>query len=154
MYGLGPKIHLKSPLAPQPVPLKLDSMPPFKGPFSANIHPIIPKLSVPIPQGMCFRKRLGGPSGNARMESKIHLKLPLAPQPVPLKLDSMPPSKGPFSANIHPIIPKPSVPIPQGMCFRQTLGAPSENARFGTQNPSEITLSTEIPYQYRCTFKI
>ena len=35
-------------------------MPPSKGPFSANIHPIIPKLSVPIPQGMCFRKMVGG----------------------------------------------------------------------------------------------
>ena len=44
-----------------PVPLKFDSMPPSKGPFSANIHPIIPKLSVPIPEGMCFRKMVGGP---------------------------------------------------------------------------------------------
>ena len=61
MHGLGSKIHLKSPLAPQPVPLKFDSMPPSKGPFSANIHPIIPKLSVPIPEGMCFRKMVGGP---------------------------------------------------------------------------------------------
>ena len=36
-----------------------------RGPFSANIHPIIPKLSVPIPEGMCFRKKLtwGPPSG-------------------------------------------------------------------------------------------
>ena len=61
MHGLGPKIHLKSPLAPQPVPQKLDSVPPSKGPFSVNIHPIIPKLSVPIPEGMCFRKMVGGP---------------------------------------------------------------------------------------------
>ena len=61
MYGLGSKIHLKSPLAPQPVSLKLDSMPPSKGPFSANIHLIIPKLSVPIPQDMCFLKMVGGP---------------------------------------------------------------------------------------------
>ena len=36
-------------------------MPPSKGPFSANIHPITPKLSVPIPEGMCFRKMVGGP---------------------------------------------------------------------------------------------
>ena len=61
MNGSGPKIRLKSPLAPQPVPQKLDSMPPSKGPFSANMHPIIPKLSVPIPEGMCFRKMVGGP---------------------------------------------------------------------------------------------
>ena len=61
IHGLGPKIHLKSPLAPQPVPLKLDSMRHSKGPFSANIHPITPKLSVPIPEGMCFRKMVGGP---------------------------------------------------------------------------------------------
>ena len=61
IHGLGPKIHLKLPLAPQPVPLKLDSMRHSKGPFSANIHPITPKLSVPIPEGMCFRKMVGGP---------------------------------------------------------------------------------------------
>ena len=138
-----------------------------KGPFSANIHRIIPKLSVPIPQGMCFRKMVGGalrkctgwgpkpiwnhpyhpsryhwnliqchilrahypriyirsfpqflcpylracafekwwkpPPKMHGLWPKIHLTSPLAPQPVPLKLDSMPPSKGPFSANIHPI---------------------------------------------------
>ena len=145
MYGLGSKIHLKSPLAPQPVSLKLDSMPPSKGPFSANIHLIIPKLSVPIPEGMCFRKMVvggGGPSKMHGLGSKIHLKSPLAPQPVSLKLDSMPPSKGPFSANIHPIIPKLSVPIPEGMCFRKMVGAPFENARVGVKNPPEITLST------------
>ena len=54
MQGLGSKIHLNSPLAPQPVPLKLDSMPASKGPFSANIHRMIPKLSVPIPEGICY----------------------------------------------------------------------------------------------------
>ena len=122
MHGLGSKIHLKSPLAPQPVSLKLDSMPLSKGPFSANIHLIIPKLSVPIPEGMCFRKIVGGPSKMHGLGSKIHLNSPLAPQPVSLKLDSMPPSKGPFSANIHPIIPKLSVPIPEGMCFRKMVG--------------------------------
>ena len=61
MNGSGPKIRLKSPLAPQPVPQKLASMPPSKGPFSANMHPITLKLSVPIPEGMCFRKMVGGP---------------------------------------------------------------------------------------------
>ena len=70
------------------------------------------------------------------------MKSPLAPQPVPQKLDSMPPSKGPFSANIHPIIPKLSVPIPEGMSFGKMVGAPFENARIGAKNPSEITLST------------
>ena len=57
------RVGVKNPpeinLAPQPVPLKLDSMPLSKGPFSANIHPISPKLSVPIPQGMCFLKMVG-----------------------------------------------------------------------------------------------
>ena len=124
MHGLGSKIHLKSPLAPQPVPLKLDSMPPSKGPFSANIHSIIPKLSVPIAQGMCFLKMGRGASKMHGLGSKIHLKSPLAPQPLPLKLYSTPPSKGPFSANIHPIIPKLSVPIPQGMCFLKMVGGP------------------------------
>ena len=122
MHRLGPQIHLKSPLAPQPVPLKLDSMPPFKGPFSANISPIIPKLSLPIPQGMCVRKMVEGPLPKMHgLGPKIHLKSPLAPQPEPLKLNSMPPSKGPFSANIHPITPKLSVLIPEGMCFRTML---------------------------------
>ena len=116
---------MKSPLAPQPVPQKLDSMPPSKGPFSANIHPITPKLSVPIPEGMCFRKMVGGPPSKMNGSGpKIRLKSPLAPQPVPQKLDSMPPSKGPFSANMHPIIPKLSVPIPEGMCFRKMVGGP------------------------------
>ena len=124
MHGLGSKIHLKSPLAPQPVPLKLDSMPPSKGPFSANIHPIIPKLSVPIAQGMCFRKMVGAPFENARVRVKNPPEITLSTQPVPLKLYSTPPSKGPFSANIHPIIPKLSVPIPQGMCFRKIVGSP------------------------------
>ena len=142
MHGLGSKIHLKSPLAPQPVPLKLDSMPPSKGPFSANIHSIIPKLSVPIAQGMCFLKMGEGASKMHGMGSKIHLKSPLAPQPVPLKLNSTPPSKGPFSANIHPIIPKLSVPIPQGMCFLKMVGAPFENARVWAKNPLQITIRT------------
>ena len=125
MHGLGSKINLKTPLAPQPVSLKLYSTPPSKGPFSANIHPIIPKLSVPIPQGMCFLKMVGGPLRKCTgWGQKFHLKSPLAPQPVPLKLDSMPPSKGPFSANIHPIIPKLSVPIAQGMCFRKMVRGP------------------------------
>ena len=143
MHGLGSKIHLKSPLAPQPVPLKLDSMPPSKGPFSANIHSIIPKLSVPIAQGMCFLKMGRGASKMHGLGSKIHLKSPLAPQPVPLKLDSTPPSKGPFSANIHPIIPKLSVPIPQGMCFLKMVGGPLRKCTgMGSKYPFEITLST------------
>ena len=78
MHGLGSKIHLKSPLAPQPVSLKLDSMPPSKGPFSANIHPIIPKLSVPIPEGMCFWKMVvvGGGGGGAFENARVGVKYP------------------------------------------------------------------------------
>ena len=75
MHGLGSKIHLKSPLAPQPVPLKLDSMPPYRGPFSVNIHPIIPKLSVPIPQGMCFLQMVRVPFENARVWAKNPLQI-------------------------------------------------------------------------------
>ena len=75
MHGLGPKIHLKSPLAPQPVPLKLDWLPLSKGPFSANIHPIIPKLSVLIPEGMCFRKMMGAPVQIARVGAKNPLQI-------------------------------------------------------------------------------
>ena len=84
----------------------------------------------------------GPPSKMHGLGSKIHLKLPLAPQPVPLKLDSMPPSKDPFSANIHPIIPKLSVPIPQGMCFRKMVGASFENERLGAKYPLHITIGT------------
>ena len=88
----------------------------------------------------------GAPSKMPGLGSKIHLKSPLAPQPVSLKLDSMPLSKGPFSTNIHLIIPKLSVPIPEGMCFRKMVGGGGggafENARVGVKNPPEITLST------------
>ena len=139
-------------------------MPLSKGPFSANIRPIIPKLSVPILQGVCFRKMVeasfenawveatnplhitvrtpagliqtrlkstfqrsflheyasdhsklccaytsghvlsemvGAPFENAWVKAKTHLKLPLASHLAPMKLTSMPHSKGPFSANIH-----------------------------------------------------
>ena len=77
MHRLGSKIHLKSPFAFQPALLKLDSMPPSKGPHSANMHPIIPKLSVPIPQGMCFLKIVGGgPSKMHAYGPKIHFKSP------------------------------------------------------------------------------
>ena len=141
--GVGFKNHLKSPLAPQPVPLKLDSMPLSKGPFSANIHPMIPKLFVPIPEGMCIRTNVGTPFENAGVGVKNPPEITLStPQPVPLKLDSMPLSKGPFSANIHPIIPKLSVPIPEGMCIRKMVEATFENAAIEVKNPPEITLST------------
>ena len=123
---------MKSPLAPQPVPLKLNSMPLSKDRFPANIHPIIPKLSVPIPEGMCFRKNGGGPPPKMHgLGAQIHLKSPLAPQPVPLKLDSKPPSKGPFSTNMHSIIPKLSAPIPDGMCFRNWWKAPPKMQGLG-----------------------
>ena len=121
-----PEITLST---PQPVPLKLDSMPLSNGPFSANIHPMIPKLSVPIPEGMCIRNMVEAAFENAGIELKIHLKSPLAPQPVPLKLDSMAPSKGPFIANIHPMIPKLSVPIPEGMCIRKMVGGSLRKCR-------------------------
>ena len=113
MHRYRPKIHLKSPLA---------SMPPSKGPFSTNIHPIIPKFMCPYLRACALGKWWGPPSKMHGYRPKIHLKSPLAPQPVPFKLASMPPSKGPFSANIHPIIPKLSVPIPQGMCFHKMVG--------------------------------
>ena len=56
----------------------------------------------------------------------------------------MPPSKGPFSPNIHAIIPKISVPITEGIWFRKMVGGPFENARIEAKNPSEITLSTPV----------
>ena len=90
----------------------------------------------------------GGPFKNGQVGVKIHLKSPLAPQPVSLKLDSMPPSKGPFSANIHLIIPKLSVPIPQDMCFLKMGGGggPFENARVWAKNPLQITIRTPVGF--------
>ena len=142
MHGLGPKIHLKSPLAPQPVPLKIDSMPPSKGPFSANIHPIIPKLYVPIPQGMCFRKMVGGSFENERLGSKNPLQITIGTPAGFLQtrlkltfqrsflheyasdpfLHEYASSRGHFSTNMHLIIPNFAVRIAQGMCFRKRLG--------------------------------
>ena len=84
----------------------------------------------------------GPPSKMHGLGSKIHLKSPLAPQPVPLKLDSMPPSKCPFSANIHPIIPKLSVLIPQGISFRKMVGVLFEHERLVAKNPLQITIGT------------
>ena len=78
------------------------------------------------------------------------MKSPLAPQPVPQKLDSMPPSKGPFSANIHPNIPKLSVPIPEGMCFRKMVGGPFDNERLGAKNPLQITIGTPADFLQTC----
>ena len=122
MYGLGSKIHLKSPLAPQPVSLKLDSMPPSKGPFFANIHLIIPKLSLPIPQDMCFLKMVGGAlrkctrmgqksTSNHHKDSGWLLTTPLKEL-----------FRGNFSTNMHLIIPNFAVRISQGMCFRKRYG--------------------------------
>ena len=96
----------------------------------------------PYLRACAFGKWWGPPSKMHGWGSKILLKSPLAPQSVPQKLDSMPPSKGPFSANIHPIIPKFSVPIPEGMCFRKMVGAPFENERLGAKNPLQITIRT------------
>ena len=123
MNGSGPKIRLKSPLAPQPVPQKLDSMPHSKGPFSANMHPIIPKLSVPIPEGMCFRKMVGAPFEIERIGAKKstsnHHKDSSRLLTNPLKSSL---SRGHFSTNMHLIIPNFAVRIAQGMFFRKMYG--------------------------------
>ena len=132
---------MKSPLAPQPVPLKLDSMPHSKGPFSANIHAIIPKLSVPIPHGTCFPQMVGGPPKMHGLGPKIHLKSPLAPQPVPLKLDSMPLLRAHCPRIYIRSFPNFLCLYLRACAFEIWWGAPSENARVGAQNPSEITLS-------------
>ena len=101
-------------------------MPPSKGPFSANIHPITLKLSVPIPEGRCFRKMVGAPFENERIGAKNPSEITLSTPAGTPETSFMPPSKGPFSANIHPITPKLSVPIPEGMCFRKMVGGPFE----------------------------
>ena len=93
---------------------------------------------------MCFRKMEGTPFGNARVLPKVYLNSSLKHQPLLLKRAPMPPSKDPFSANIHPNILQFSVHIPQGMCFRKIERAPFENASVGATNPFEITVRT--PY--------
>ena len=115
---------MKSPLAPQPVPQKLDSMPPSRAHSPRIYIQSLPNFLCPYLRACAFGKWWGPPSKMNGSGPKIRLKSPLAPQPVPQKLDSMPPSKGPFSANMHPIIPKLSVPIPEGMCFRKMVGGP------------------------------
>ena len=143
MHGLGPKIHLKSPLAPQPVPQKLDSVPPSKGPFSANIHPITPKLSVPIPEGIFFRKMVGAPLrkytdwgqksiwNHPSHPSRYHWNL--------IQCDTL----RAHSPRIYiRSLPNFLCPYLRVCAFGKWWGAPFENARIGAENPSEITLST------------
>ena len=109
--------RIKTPLATQTVPFQLDSRPLSKGPFSGN--PIIPNYSVPIPQGICFCKIVGGLLQKAwvvaRNSSEITLSTPACPTEIP-------PSKGPFSMNIHLIILKCSVPIPRACVFGKNRG--------------------------------
>ena len=112
---------MKSPLAPQPVPQKLDSMPPSKGPFSANIHPITPKLSVPI--GHLLSENGGGP---LRKCTDWGQKSIWNHPSVPLKLDSVPPYKGPFSAAFPNF-------CAHKCAFGKWWGAPFENERLGAK---------------------
>ena len=102
----------------------------------------LPNFLCPYLRACAFGKWWGAPSKMNGSGPKIRLKSPLAPQPVPQKLASMPSSKGPFSANIHPITPKLIVPIPEGMCFRKMVGDPFEIERIGAKNPLQITIRT------------
>ena len=130
---IGAKNPLKSPLAPQPVPQKLASMPPSKGPFSANIHPITPKLSVPIPEGMCFRKMVGVfPRIYIQSQTRLKLKSPLAPQPVP--------ETRPFLPNMHLI--KLCCAYSSGHVLSKKVWVPIRKCTGIGKNPHEITLST------------
>ena len=134
---------MKSTLAPQPVPQKLDSMPPSKGPFSANIHPIVPKLSVPIPEGMCFLKMVGGSLRKCtdRGQKSIwnHPKHPSRNRWNLIQRHLL----RAHSPRIY-IRSSPNFPCPylRACAFWKWWGAPFENARVGVKNPSEITLST------------
>ena len=139
-----------SPLAPQPVPQKLDSI-------------TFPNFLCPYLRACAFGKWWGAPFENERIgaknpDSEISqlccsyrlLTNPLkaqrsflheyciwsCPEGMCQKLDSMPPSKGPFSANMHPIIPKLSVPIPEG--------------HLRGQNPLQITIRTPGPFPRIC----
>ena len=143
IHGLGPNIHLKSPLAPQQVPLKLDSMPPSKGPFSAHIHPIIPTLFVPIPQGRCFRKMVGSFSDNARVGEQNPSEITLSTLVGTIETSIQCHFRRAHSPRIY------IRSFPNFLClyvracaFGKWWRVPSENAWLGAQNPSENTLST------------
>ena len=122
MHGSRPKIHLKSPLAPQPVPQKLDSMPTSKGPFSSNIHPIIPTLSVPIPESMCFRKMMGAPFENERLGAKNPLQITIRTPAGFLQTRLKFTFQRSFLHKHASIIPNFVVRIAQGMYFRKRYG--------------------------------
>ena len=137
---------MKSPLAPQPEPRNLIQCHLLRAHSPRIYIRSFPNFLCPYLRGCAVGKWWGPLSKIQVLGPKDHLKSPLAPQPVPLKLDSMPRSKGPFSANIHPIIPKLPVPIPQGMCFRKMVGAPFENERLGAKNPLQITIGTPASF--------
>ena len=143
MHGLGPKIHLNSPLAPQPVPQKLDSVPPSKGPFSANIHPIIPKLSVPIPEGMCFRKMVGDPFRKCTDWGQKSIWIhPKHPSRYPRNLIQCHLLRAHSPRIFIRSFPNFLCPYLRACAFGKWWGVPFENARIGAKNPSEFTLST------------
>ena len=126
MHGLRLKIHLKSPLAPPPEPQNSIQCHLLRAHSPRIYIRSFPNFLCPYLRARAFGKWWGAPFENARIEAKNPSEITLSTPAGNPELDSMPPSKGPFSANIHPIIPKLSVPIPQGMCFRKMVGAPFE----------------------------
>ena len=143
MHELGPKIHLNSPLAPQPVPQKLDSVPPSKGPFSANIHPIIPKLSVSIPDGMCFRKMVGGPLEKCTDWGQKSIWIhPKHPSRYPRNLIQCHLLRAHSPRIYIRSFLNFLCPYPRACAFGKWWGPLFENERLGAKNPSEFTLST------------
>ena len=98
----------------------------------------------------------GRPSKNPI--GKNNVKSPLAPQPVPQKLDSMPPSRGAHSPRIY-IRSSPNIESSsryvcahtRACAFGKWWGAPFENAlRYGAKNPSnEIMCPLKHPKRHR-----
>ena len=80
MHGLGPKIHLKSPLAPQPEPLKLNSMPPSRA-HSLRIYiRSLPNFLCSYLRACAFEKWWGAKSENARVRAQNPSKITLGTQ--------------------------------------------------------------------------
>ena len=74
--------------------------------------------------------------------SKIHLKSTLAPQPVPLKLYSTPPSKAHSPRIYIRAFPNFLCLYLRACAFWKWWGAPFENARVWAKNPLQITIRT------------
>ena len=145
MHRLGPKIHLKSPLAPQPVHWNLIKCDLLRAHSPRIYARSFPNLLCLYLRACAFGKWWGVPSENARVgdqnPSEITLSTPAGT------------TEAWFNATFWgPILRVYTTDHSHTFCAYTAGhvrlenggggGRPSENARVGAQNPSEFTLST------------